>query len=342
MKDLYLSEYMPRSELVVEKHFVETPRFPVVDMHSHFGQILLGEDYANKYDTGEVVERLKKNGVRKTVNLDGFSGTVLDKMLKKIHPYEGFILTFGSIDVTRLDEPGFAEYVRATIRESKEKGIKGLKFWKDISLNYRDKNGKYISIDDPRLQVIWTTAAEINLPVLIHIADPVAFFKPADRFNERYEELKVFPEWSCGRPGQFTFEELITMQENLLAGNPETIFIVAHGGSYSENLKYVGESLDRFPNMYIDIAARIGEFGRQPYTARKFFYRYQDRILFGTDASPLALNYPVYYRFLETWDEYFDYIPDSCPVPGRWKIYGLGLEDEVLKKIYYQNAEKIL
>ncbi len=337
MKDLYLSEYMPRSELVVEKHMVETPRFPVVDIHSHFGQMLLGEDYAEKYDTGEVVARLKENGVRKIVNLDGFYGPLLDKMLEKIHPYEDFILTFGSVDVTRLDEPGFEKYVRTTIRESQEKGIKGLKFWKDISLNCRDKRGKYIPIDDPRLQVIWATAAEFGLPVLIHIADPVAFFKPVDRFNERYEELKAFPEWSCCRPGQFTFEELMTMQENLLAANPDTTFIVAHGGSYPENLKYVGESLDRFPNMYIDIAARIDEFGRQPYTARKFFYRYQDRILFGTDYCPLTLNYPVYYRFLETWDEYFD-----CPFPRRWKIYGLGLEDEVLKKIYYQNAEKIL
>lgn len=281
-------------------------------------------------------------GVKHIVNLDGWWGNELDRMLNKIHPYEDFVVTFGSIDVSRLDESGFESYVRNTLKESKEKGIKGLKFWKNISLILKDSKGKHIPIDDSRLKVIWETAAELQLPVLIHIADPIAFFRPVDRFNERYEELCENPDWSFCSPDLYSFEELMEMQENLLRENPNTDFIVAHFGSSSENLGFVGSCLDKYPNMYIDFAARIPELGRQPYTSRKFFNKYQDRILFGTDFTPLGSDYPTIYRFLETFDEYFDYSKEPIPPQGRWKIYGIGLEDEVLEKVYYKNALKLL
>ena len=178
------------------------------------------------------------------------------------------------------------------------------------------------------------------MPVLAHIADPVAFFKPVNGRNERYEELLHHPDWSYAKEGLYTFEELMEMQENLLLENPNTTFILPHGGSYPENLGFVSHCLDQFPNLYIDIAERISELGRQPYTCRKFFHRYQDRILFGTDAYPSQMQrrYPPYFRFLETWDEYFDYSSYNT----RWKIYGIGLEDEILEKIYYKNAERVL
>ncbi len=339
---LYLSEFIPKSQLVVEENLIQKPKFPVLDIHTHFGSLVLGDNYEKLYDTGAAVEKFKEFGVKKVVNLDGWWGEELDRMLAKTHPYEDFFITFGSVDVSKLDDSDFESYVRQILNESKEKGIQGLKFWKNISLEMKDRNGKYIPIDDPRLQVIWETAAELDLPVLIHIADPVAFFEPMDRSNERYEELQANPDWSFCKPQLYTFEELMDMQENLLANNPRTIFIVAHCGSYAENLGYVGRCLDRYPNMYIDIAARIAEIGRQPYTARKFFIKHQDRILFGTDATPLGINNAVDYRFLETWDEYFDYSNSPIPPQGRWKIYGIGLEDDVLEKIYYKNAEKVL
>ena len=338
-----MSEYVPKSELKVEEHILDGPAFPVFDAHAHFGELLLGQNYARLYDTGEVIAKLKRQGLVHIVNLDGFSGEKLDGMLKKTEPYNDFILTFGNVDLTRLDDPDFEGYVKRTLRESKEKGIRGLKFWKNISLVLKDRSGRHIPVDDSRLDVIWETAAELKLPVLIHIADPVAFFKPITKENERYEELHAHPDWSFCSPELFRFEELMKMQENLLARHPKTTFIVAHVGSHAEDLQAVGAQLDRHPNMYVDLADRIAELGRQPKTAKKFFQRYSDRILFGTDSTPIFCdNYKIYYRFLETEDEYFDYSVLPAPPQGRWKIYGIGLDTPVLRKIYYQNAEKLL
>lgn len=341
--DLPLSDYSPQTELVVKRHRIKKPGFPVIDIHAHFGRLLLGDGYEKLYDTAAAVERLRSRGVRHIVNLDGFSGGELDRMLDKIGPYGDFISTFGNVDISRLDDADFEGYVVRTLEESKKKGIKGLKFWKNISLSLKDKKGRYIPIDDRRLDVIWHTAAELKLPVLIHIADPVAFFKPIDRFNERYEELSAHPDWSFFSPEFYTFEQLLEMQDRLLENNPRTTFIIAHVGSYAENLESVGRRLSRYPNMYVDIADRIAELGRQPYTAGDFFNRHCDRILFGTDSTPLYCdNYEVYYRFLETRDEYFDYSTDPLPRQGRWKIYGLALDKEVLEKIYSRNAAGLL
>ncbi len=341
IQSIYLNEYRPVSELKTEAHNVTYPKFPVIDIHAHFGSCG-SDDYENSYDMLEVVQNMKKYGLVNTVNLDGFYGDELDRMLKKTHPFEAFMLTFGNVDYHRLDDPDFEDYVIKTLYEQKNKGMKGLKCFKEIGLGLKDREGKYVSPDDTRLKIIWETAAELELPVLFHIADPVAFFKPIDCYNERYEELKDHPDWSFCSPEFFSFQELMQAQENLLRNNPNTTFIIAHGGSYSEDLGYVASCLDRFPNMYIDIAARISEFGRQPYTSRRFFEKYQDRILFGTDALPMWNDYPYYYRFLETWDEYFDYCGEEIPSQGRWKIYGIGLEDEILKKVYYKNADKLL
>lgn len=344
-KRLYLDEFTPASELVTEQHLLKKPKFPIYDSHAHFGSLVMGEGYEGYYDTAEIVSRLKELGIKKIINLDGWWGKELDRMLAKIHPYEDFIQTFGCIDPSRLDEPGFETYVRQTLRESVEKGIKGLKFWKNISLVLKDKKGRFIPIDDDRLKVVWQTAAELKLPVIIHIADPAAFFKPIDEKNERYEELGVHPDWSFYGPQYFTFQELMQMQENLIAKNPDTTFIVAHFGSYSENIKVVAGWLDKYSNMNIDIAARIAELGRQPYSSKKFFEKYQDRILFGIDFVPQGewINYyPIYYRFLETMDEYFDYSATKIPDQGRWKIYGIGLEDSILEKIYFRNAERLI
>lgn len=341
---MLLNEYDPISELVLPEHEVKKPAFPVFDAHSHWGKLLLGDSYPSQYDTAEIVSALREVGLKGIVNLDGFSGGELDKMLAKTGESDGFVKTFGNVDVSRIDEPGFESMVWRTIRDSKAKGISGLKFWKVIGLVYKDKSGKYIRPDDERLACIWQCAAELGLPVLFHIADPTAFFKTIDNRNERWEELGAHPDWAFNAPELYKFEQLMDMQLNLIRSNPKTTFIIAHVGSYSENLRAVASWLDELPNMNVDIAARIGELGRQPYSAKAFLTKYADRVLFGTDMTPLMSRdvYTRTYRFLETDDEYFPYDESPNGLQGRWRIYGVGLDRDTLEKIYYKNAERLI
>jgi len=196
-------------------------------------------------------------------------------------------------------------------------------------------------VDDPRLDPLWAKCGELGIPVMIHVSDPKAFFTPVDRFNERYDELGEHPDWAFYGDQFPSKEEILAQRNRVIARHPETIFIGAHMGTLPEELHQVGLWLDMYPNFYVDIDARISDLGRQPYTARKFLIHYQDRVLFGTDTTPNAEAYRIYYRFLETFDEYFNPTP-SHHLQGRWMIYGVGLPDEVLEKIYYKNAEKIL
>jgi predicted TIM-barrel fold metal-dependent hydrolase len=337
--DILLSQFRPKSELVVPEHEVIRPKLPVIDFHAHLWQV-------TERDIVNISSEMEKYGIAGLVNLTGLSREGLNEMLSQTNRREKKIITFSSVDVQKLDEPDFPEYVEETVKYAYSNGVRGLKFFKSLSLGVKDSKGNYIPADTPRLKPIWTAAARLNIPVLIHIADPIAFFRPIGPENERIEELNQYPEWSFTQEGMFSFDELMEQQENLIAQNPETTFVIAHVGSASENLGFVAENLDKYPNMYVDIAARISELGRQPYTSKKFFTDYQDRILFGTDIDSGTLNgkgnelYPYYFRFLETMDEYFDYYPN--PVQGRWKIYGVGLPDDVLEKVYYKNAVKLV
>ncbi len=208
-----------------------------------------------------------------------------------------------------------------------------------------------MKIDDRRFDPMWETAGAHRMPVAIHTSDPEAFFLPTDRFNERYEELNAHPDWSFHGKDFPSNRELQEARNRVMARHPRTQFVVLHVGD-SENLAYVSELLDRYPNMHVETGARIGELGRQPRAARKFFDKYQDRILFGTDAVPRGNDtpqqifgeqlYEIYYRFLETEDEYFDYAPAAKPPQGRWRIYGIGLPETILRKVYYENAERLL
>lgn len=276
------------------------------------------------------------------VNLDGDSGKKLDNMLNFTAKHRDFFTTFGSLEVSRVYEPNFERYVRQTIAQSVGKGISGLKFWKNLGLGIKDKSGAFLLPDDERLQVIWETALEFKLPILIHLGDPVAFFKPIDKYNERYEELHVHPNWWFGSGEYYTFKSIINAQDNLLRRNSKNTFIIAHMGSYVEDLSYVANLLDSYPHLYVDIADRIAELGRMPYTSRAFFEKYSQRILFGTDNDPNRIMYTPYYRFLETKDEYFDYSDKYSYPQGRWKIYGIDLPDDILRKVYYENIQMIL
>lgn len=338
-----LKDYKPQPKCVVKTADLSQRKRKVFDFHMHMGKLLLGENYQERYETNDFINQLKTYGIEGIVNLDGFWGDDLTNMLEKTQDHKDFIKTFIWIDTTKIDDEDFEIKTEKHIRESVKKGISGIKMWKDISLYQKDKKGQPIRTDDPRLSIVYNLAAEYHLPVLIHIADPVAFFDPVDANNERYEELQENPDWSFYGDKYMSFEALLEMQNNMIENHPNTIFVIAHVGSYAENLDYVSRKLDLYPNMYIDISARIAELARVPNTAKKFFTKHQDRILFGTDLTPISNleEYESYFRFLETDDEYFPYSKGE-PGQGRWCIYGLNLDDDILEKIYYKNALKIL
>ena len=208
-----------------------------------------------------------------------------------------------------------------------------------------------MAIDDRRFDPMWEAAGALNMPIAIHISDPEAFFLPVDRFNERWEELHAHPDWSFHGKDYPSNRELQEARRKVMKRHPRTQFVCLHVAD-AEDLEYVSECMDSHPNMKVDIAARIGELGRQPRASRKFFDKYQDRIVFGTDAVPKGYEtpqqvfgdalYEIYYRFLETEDEYFDYAPAKVPPQGRWRISGLGLPDDILHKVYWQNAASLL
>jgi len=341
---MLLQNFRPRSKLVTKTTLVEKPRFPVIDAHNH-----LGEPFGGGWDKrplAELLERLDQASVIAYVDLDGGWGEdILHSHLDyfKAKAPERFHI-FGGVDWNKWSEFGdsFPEYAARRLEAQKSWGAEGVKIWKPFGLHVRDHHGELVKVDDPRLDPIWQTAGELGLPVLAHVADPVAFFDPIDETNERWEELGQHPDWAFTSPPFPSFISILEAFKNLVARHSSTIFIGAHVGCYAENLTWVGQMLEDCPNYYIDISARLGELGRQPYTARRFFIQYQNRILFGLDMGPDLDAYRLAYRFLETDDEYFNYSPGEIPGQGRWHICGLHLPDDVLEKVYFENARNIL
>jgi hypothetical protein len=338
-----LEKYHPRPTLVSKTTLVEKPRFPAIDAHNH-----LGDEFGGGWihrPLSELVDVLDQAGIARYVDLDGGWGEeVLRKHLDQLAPARERFLVFGGVDWSQWPArgEGFPAWAADRLRVQKGWGADGLKIWKPFGLHVRDHQGELVKVDDPRLDPVWETAAELGWPVLIHVADPVAFFEPLDETNERWEELQAHADWRFPSPPFPPFLSILEGLAGLVARHPRTIFIGAHVACYSENLAWVGALLERCPNLYVDIAARMPELGRQPYTARRFFLKHADRILFGSDMGPDPASYRILYRFLETDDEYFDYNATPVPLQGRWQICGLFLPDEVLKKVYYANAERVL
>ena len=338
-----LEAYRPQSKLVTQATHLEKPRFPAIDAHNH-----LGGDFGGGWDQKplpELLDLLDQAGIVRYVDLDGGWGEhLLNAHLEHFkQPAPERFMVFGGVDWSQWQEKGlsFPEWAAGRLRVQKERGAEGLKIWKGLGLYVRDHKDRLVDVDDARLDQLWETAGELHLPIVIHVADPVAFFDPVDETNERWEELGNHPDWAFTSPPFSPFLHILGGLANLVERHSHTTFIGAHVGCYAENLAWVGALLERCPNFFVDISARIGELGRQPYTARRFFLKYADRILFGSDMGPDLEAYRLIFRFLETEDEYFNYYPAPIPMQGRWHIHGLYLPEDVLKKVYYRNAEKL-
>jgi predicted TIM-barrel fold metal-dependent hydrolase len=361
-KRLALSEYEPKSMLRVHESRVERAKFPIIDFHTHISGAVKSEHGVELsaereyYGTPqELLAVMDRKHMRAMVNLTGgYEKGLAEAVEKYDHAHPGRFYTFTEPSYSRFKEADYPKLQAQAIQQAHRDGARGLKILKTLGLYLRENitSGTLVKIDDPRFDPMWDACGQLNLPVAIHVSDPVAFFTPTDRFNERYEELNNHPDWSFYGGDFPRNEELLAARNRVMSRHPKTQFVTLHMGNFAEDLGNVSENLDRFPNMHVDIAARIGELGRQPRTSRKFFEKYQDRIVFATDATPHGDDFPqqvfndklyeIYFRFLETEDEYFDYAPAKVPPQGRWRIYGINLPDEILKKIYYENAVRLL
>ena len=341
-KKLHLADFYPKSKLKVKETMIDKPKFPFIDGHSHLQ--LIGGNWMEQ-PVEDLLAMMDKLNVRAIVDLDGM---VNDRILfahikrfKEKAPHRFYHM--GGVDWAKWEEKGddFGKWAAKHLEEQVKMGASGIKIWKNLGLHVRDQNKKLIKVDDPRLDPIFEAAASLGVPVYMHISDPVAFFDPLDRFNERWEELNMRPDRSFVGPQFPSFEEVIEQFANRIRRHKKTVFVGCHVAGYAENLAWVSALLDECPHFNIDISGRIGELGRQPYTTRKFFLKHSNRIIFGTDRLPNLEWYRIYARFLETDDEYFNYFPVFPPKQGRWFIYGIYLPDDVLKKIYSENILNI-
>jgi predicted TIM-barrel fold metal-dependent hydrolase len=337
--DVMLTEYQPRSMVVREYHVPEKAKYPAIDVHNHLGTVGGNRE---ALDPAACIKEMDAAGVAQVVNLDGGWGDNLKATIERFEKaYPGRFLTYARVDWSKIDEPDFGQKAAAQLEADVKAGAHGLKISKaDIGLTRKYADGRVMPVDDPKADPIWAKAGELAIPVEVHVGDPAAFFTPLDRFNERFEELKDHPNWLF-YPGFPPLETIVAQFMNVVAKHPKTTFIGAHMGCYAENLKWVDEQLTKYPNFYVDIDARISELGRQPYTSRKLIIKHQDKVMFGTDTEPNAEAYRIYWQFLETEDEYFD-VAKSHHFQGRWQVHALYLPPEVLEKVYYRNAAKII
>lgn len=349
-RDLSLRQFQPQSRLVLPRTDIRHAKFPVVDVHTHFFIKMRHNEQA----LADFISVMDRNRIRVCVSLDGMLGEQLDAHFQFLHrQHRDRFVIFAHVDWRgdgaeddpgswACQRPGFAERTAEQLAAAVRRGVSGLKVFKQLGLGYRDPDGRLIPIDDPRWDPIWAACGSLGIPVLIHSGDPAAFFDPIDRFNERWEELSRNPSWSFHGRDFPSLDELTAARNRVVARHPKTQFIAAHLASSEHDLATLASWLDTYPNLHLDIASRISELGRQPYRARDFLIRYADRILFATDGPQPEARLHAYWRFLETWDEAFDYSEKVPPPQGLWQIDGVGLPDEVLRKVYYQNAAKLI
>ena len=346
---LALERFRPTSMLKLPNRQPPRAKFPVVDVHVH-PRIRLHHS-AEQLDA--FIKTMDENNIAVCVSLDGHLGPELDAHLKYLKKYADRFAVFANIDwrgagqmadpaTWDCQRPEFGRRIAGELADAKARGAVGLKIFKNFGLEYRNPDGSFIAIDDPRWNPIWRACGELGLPVIMHTADPTAFFEPIDERNERWEELSRHPDWSFYGKDFPQKNDLLAARNRVIARHPKTSFIGAHVANNPEDLATVAAWLDEFPNLNVEIASRINELGRQPYTARKFFLKYADRIMFGTDGPRETRRLLPYWRFLETDDEYFPYAENPFPPQGLWNVYGIHLPDEVLRKVYHENAARLI
>jgi len=323
---------------------------PVVDCHTHFFYKLR----QNSQGLVDYVGLMDRCSIAVSISLDGLLGAQLDQHMEYLWTkYDDRFAIFANVDwqgdgsaddasTWACQRPGFGERTAVQLADAVARGVSGLKVFKALGLGYPDVDGSLLKVDDPRWDPIWEACGKLGIPVLIHTGDPPSFFDPIDETNERWEELARHPDWSFADPRYPRLEELFAARNRVIAKHPQTNFIGAHVASSSEDLQQISNWLDEYPNLYVDISSRISELGRQPFTARDFMIKYADRILFGTDGPWPEERLEFYWRFLETRDEHFAYSEKPIPPQGMWAIYGVDLPDDVLRKIYSQNAMRII
>lgn len=325
--------YDPPSTLVVPENPVDHAKFPFVDVHSHHWGL------AEK-DLDQLIKEMDGLNMKVVVNLSGRGGERLKLIMDNIHKY-GYadrIINFTNIEIRSINDPDWLESTLQQLEYDHSIGARGLKIYKSQGMTNEDPEGNRIKINDPRIAPIWEKCGELGMPVLIHSADPKSFWAPHDSLNERWLELKLRPGRKRDANNPASWETIIAEQHDIFRRHPNTTFINAHMGWYPNDLARLGLLLDELPNMYVEIGAVIAELGRQPRMAKKFLEKYQDRVLFGKD-SYKPEEYPTYFRVLESADEYFPYYKRYH---AFWRMYGLDLSDEVLEKLYYKNAIKII
>lgn len=349
-RPLALERFRPRSMLKTQGRQPPRAKYPVVDVHTH--PRLRFRHSPERLD--EFAKLMDEQNIAVCVSLDGQLGASLDEHSRYLWTkYRDRFVIFANVDwrgdgrandpsTWACHRPDFGRRMAAALADAKRRGVSGLKVFKQLGLGYRNPDGSLVKIDDPRWDPIWEACGELGLPVLIHTADPAAFFLPIDETNERWEELSRHPEWSFYRKDFPSRDELLAARNRVIARHPKTVFIGAHVANNPEDLKTVGHWLDTYKNLHVDITSRIAELGRQPFAAREFFLKYQDRIMFGTDGPRPRGRLLPHWRFLETRDEYFPYAENPFPPQGLWNIYGLDLPDDVLRKVYYENAARLI
>jgi uncharacterized protein len=325
-------KYAPVSTLVVPEHKLHRARYPFIDVHNHQWNMSVS-------DLNNLVKDMDKLNMAVMVNLSGGNGNQLKTKTDNIRSTapKRFIV-FANVDFGGVGKAGWAEAAVKQLEEDVQHGANGLKIFKNLGFSVKDNDGKRVTVDDPRLDAIWNKCGELKIPVLIHTADPKSFWDEEDEHNERWLELATHPNRKRGATNPVPFETLIEEQHRLFKKHPKTTFIAAHFGWYPNDLGKLGQLMDALPNIVVEFGAVIAELGRQPKAARAFFEKYQDRILFGKD-SWVPEEYATYFRVLETEDEYFPY---HKKYHAFWAMYGMGLSDSILKKVYYKNALRII
>lgn len=324
--------YNPPSSLVVPQHVVTKARYPFIDIHNH-------QNNMSADGLTSLVKIMDTLNMAVMINLSGSSGDNLKRSVENIKTtFPKRFALFANINFTGMGEDAWTEKAVAQLEADVKNGAVGLKIFKNLGFSVKDNTGKRVAIDDERLDAIWNKCGQLKIPVLIHTADPKQFWEPMDNNNERWLELATRPNRKRSDTDPAPWEQLINEQHRMFKKHPNTSFIAAHFGWYANDLEKLSKLMDDMPHIYVEFGAVIAELGRQPIAANKFFTKYQDRILFGKD-SWVPEEYTTYFRVLETKDEYFPY---HKKYHAFWSMYGMGLPDEILKKIYYKNALRLL